>query len=233
MLTYRQYDKYNVSTTPGNQVVFDPGAPPFGANSSSGPTVDCALTGRNITVDRMTTCADIASQYSVSEYDVFSSNPALSVDCNIVAGLALCVPQQCTTYTIAVNDTCDNVSAMAGGITGHNITSAQLQSFNPDMGTYCQLMALRVGKSICLSPNGGWPNVGATSPGNPSATPTVAAPVPSPTVSGTTANCGRYYRVQEGDICQTVALANGISLPDFIKLNPGQLIHRSIFAFHC
>ncbi|KAF8816938.1 hypothetical protein BYT27DRAFT_7154018 [Phlegmacium glaucopus] len=213
------FDTYNVTSSPGDQVVLQT---PFGVNSTSAPTIDCSASGRNITTTDATTCTNIASQYSVSEYDVFSSNPFLSADCNIVASTVLCVPQACTTYTIAINDTCQSVAQLAGIVPGTNlnVTAAQIQSFNPDLGTYCQLMPLRVGKSICLSPNGGWPTVGATSQGNPSATPTTVAPIPSPTVSGTTSACGRYYLVKAGDFCQTVAINNYVTLSDFFTLNP-------------
>lgn len=208
---------------------------PFGVNATAAPTTDCALTGRNITTSQATTCAGVAAQYSVSEYDVFSSNPSLNADCTIAAGSVLCVPQQCTIYTIAVNDTCQSVAKLAGKVPGTNfdITASQIQSFNPDLGTYCQLMTLRVGKKICLSPNGGWPSVGATSDGNPSATPTAAAPIPTPTVSGTTSACGRYYLVKDGDICQTVCLANSITFSDFLILNPGESRNLLDFISYC
>lgn len=197
---------------------------PFGVNTTAAPTVDCTLSGRNITASQTTNCARVAAQYSVSEYDVFSSNTFLNADCSIPAGAVLCVPQQCTTYTIAVNDTCRSVALLAGKVPGTNlnVTTSQIQSFNPDLGTYCQLISLRVGKTICLSPNGGWPSVGAASQGSPSATPTAVAPVPTPTVNGTTSACGRYYLVQDGDICQTVCLTNYITFSDFLILNPGK-----------
>ncbi|KAF9559712.1 hypothetical protein CPC08DRAFT_637416, partial [Agrocybe pediades] len=166
------------------------------------------------------TCSQLATQYSVSDNNVLASNPFLDVDCNVAANTILCIPQACHTYTIQTNDTCDSVAQAAGGMTGANITSVQLQSFNPELGTYCQLMSLRVGQKICLTPNGGFPNVGATSDANPAATPTSQAPIPTPTVNGTTSNCGRYYKVQDGDICNTVVLANQISLSDFLLLNP-------------
>ncbi|KAH9480415.1 LysM domain-containing protein [Psilocybe cubensis] len=213
------FNNYNVTTAPSDQVVL---SVPFGVNATDAPTIDCTLTGRNITASQATTCAGVAAQYSVSEYDVFSSNPSLNADCTIPAGSVLCIPQQCTTYTIAVNDTCQSVAKLAGKVPGTNfdITASQIQSFNPDLGTYCQLMSLRVGKKICLSPNGGWPSVGATTDGNPSGTPTAVAPIPTPTVSGTTSACGRYYLVKDGDICQTVCLANSITFSDFLILNP-------------
>lgn len=168
----------------------------------------------------------------MSEYDVFSSNPFLNVNCNITAGTVLCVPPTCTTYTIAVNDTCQSVAQLAGTVPGTNrsVTAAQIQSFNPDLGMYCQLISLRIGKTICLDPNGGWPDVGAASQGSPSSTPTMVAPVPSPTVNGTTSACGQYYLVQTGDICQTVSLNNGITLSDFLILNPG-LFHLTLTVF--
>ncbi|KAI5116230.1 hypothetical protein M0805_001222 [Coniferiporia weirii] len=216
----QQYASYNVTTPPGDQVVLAPGVPSFGVNATTSPTTDCAITGRNYTNRAETTCAAVATTLSVSEYSVLASNPFLTANCTIPADTTLCIPQACTTYTIATNDTCDSVAALAANVTGTAITTTQLLSFNPDLGTYCQLMPLRVGKQICLTPNGGFPNVGATSGGNPSATPTTFAPIPTPTVSGTTADCGRYYQVKSGDICQTVALSNGVSLADFLTLNP-------------
>jgi hypothetical protein len=152
---------------------------------------------------------------------VLTSNPSLA-DCDIPANSILCLPQACTTYTIATNDTCDSVAALAGSSAGTTVTTTQIQSFNPDLGTYCQLMPLRVGKQICLSPNGGFPKVGATKGAQPSATPTALAPAPTPTVSGSTSACGRWYQVQSGDICQTVALSNSVALTDFLTLNPGE-----------
>ncbi|EIN13862.1 hypothetical protein PUNSTDRAFT_41286 [Punctularia strigosozonata HHB-11173 SS5] len=214
-----QFDSYNISSAPGGQVIFDPGVTGFGANSSAAPAADCSIVGRNVTTSTATTCAEVAERYNVSEYSVLASNPSLA-DCDIAANTILCVPQACNTYTIAANDTCDSVAAVAASQAGISVTTTQLQSFNPDLGTYCQLMALRVGKLICLSPNGGFPKLGATTGAQPSATPTALAPLPTPTVSGTTTACGRWYQVQSGDICQTVALANSVSLADFQTLNP-------------
>ncbi|KAH0580623.1 hypothetical protein H2248_002112 [Termitomyces sp. 'cryptogamus'] len=212
-----QYDTYNVSTAPSDQVILNTSG--FGSNSNAATAADCNIVGHNITTGVATTCAALAKQYSISEYSVLTSNPSL-VNCDIPANSILCLPQACTTYTIATNDTCDSVAALAGVSAGTTVTTTQIQSFNPDLGTYCQLMPLRVGKQICLSPNGGFPKVGATTGAQPSATPTALAPVPTPTVSGSTSACGRWYQVQPGDICQTVALKNSVVLTDFLTLNP-------------
>lgn len=56
----RQFDAYNVSTAPGDQVVFDPGASRFGSNSSAAPATDCSIVGRNVTTCAATTCAALA-----------------------------------------------------------------------------------------------------------------------------------------------------------------------------
>lgn len=206
--------------------------PSFGVNAT-GPGADCSLIGRNVTVADNTTCSAVASQNNVTIDSIILTNPFLvgSNDCSITSGSQLCLLEPCITYTIQTNDTCASVAAMVGSITGTNITSVQLQSFNPGLGTYCQLMSLKVGEAICISPNGGWPNVGAPASANvPSAVPTTFAPIPTPTVNGTTADCGRYYEVQVGDICNTVVLNNSIQLSDFLTLNPGKdfFLHEKI-----
>ena len=114
------------------------------------------------------------------------------------------------------------MAALAGSLEKTTVATTQILSFNPDLDTYCQLMPLQVGKQICLSPNGGFPNVGATTGAQPSATPTALAPVPTPTVSGSTSSCGRWYQIQSGDICQTVVLSNSVALTDFLTLNPSE-----------
>lgn len=224
MVWNREFNAYNVSAPPstGNDSIINP--PPFGVNASDSPSADCLIIGRNITANDNTTCSSLGSQLNVTIDSILLTNPFLvgSNDCMIPSKSHLCILQPCITYTIQTNDTCDSVSSIAGSITGVNITSTQLQSFNPGLGTYCQLMALKVGQTICIAPNGGWPNVGAPTSANvPSATPTTFAPIPSPTVNGTTSNCGKYYQVQVGDFCNSVVLNNSISLPDFLTMNLG------------
>ncbi|KAL2819531.1 hypothetical protein BJX63DRAFT_382316 [Aspergillus granulosus] len=52
------------------------------------------------------------------------------------------------------------------------------------------------------------------------ATATTPAPIPSNVVAGTNVNCGKYYHVKDGDYCQLIAMVNGISVSDFLFLNP-------------
>ncbi|EPS96900.1 hypothetical protein FOMPIDRAFT_1018598 [Fomitopsis schrenkii] len=65
-------------------------------------------------------------------------------------------------------------------------------------------MPALAGDTICLSPNGGWPSVGATSTAQPSPSPTAVAPVPTPTGPGSTPNCGIWYLTKEGDYCNSI-----------------------------
>lgn len=162
------FSNYSVTTVPPPQVTKGPGST-FGQNSTdNAPAGDCAVAGRNTTISSNSTCAQVAMQFSVTEADILSSNPTLNSDCNIASGTTLCLPQACHTYVIKTNDTCDSVSQVAGTMTGTNITTTQLLSFNPELGTFCQAMPNRVGLLICLTPNGGFPNVGASSAAVPS-----------------------------------------------------------------
>ncbi|CAK5269211.1 unnamed protein product [Mycena citricolor] len=214
------FNSYNVSA-PGTGSIT---TPPFGVTASTNVAADCAVSGKNVSVSTATTCSALAKSNSVTIYSILSANPFLSgsTDCAVPSGSQVCVVKPCTTYTVVANDTCDSIVAKSAQLTGTGITTTQLQSFNADLGTYCQLISAKVGQTICLTPNGGFPNVGVSTanPNNPSATPTAAASIPTPTAPGTTNQCGKYYQVGQGDICNTVVLANSISLPDFVTMNP-------------
>ncbi|KAK7014296.1 hypothetical protein R3P38DRAFT_3003090 [Favolaschia claudopus] len=218
-----QFASYNVTHPPSN-TGGSISSPPFGTNATTNPTIACAIVGHNISVTADTTCSSIATANSITISSILSTNPFLvgTSDCSVKSGTKLCLLQKCSLYKVAANDTCDSIAAQSASLTGTKITATQLQSFNPDLGTSCQLLSSKIGTNICLTPNGGFPNV-SVSIGNdniPSGTPTTFAAVPTPTVDGTTSNCGRYYQVKQGDVCNTVVLANSISLADFLTLNP-------------
>ncbi|KAJ7062138.1 hypothetical protein C8F01DRAFT_1368795 [Mycena amicta] len=214
-----QFASYNVSA-PGSGTIT---TPPFGQPPSTNPAADCAIAGHNISITSDTTCSAVAQANSLTVYSVLSSNPSLvgSADCTVKSGSKLCLFEACHLYKVATNDTCDSISEQSASIIGTHITSTQLQAYNPDLGTYCQLIVTKLGQNICLTPYGGLPNVSASSDNNqPSGTPTSQAAIPTPTMPGTASACGRYYKVETGDVCNTVSLANAVSLPDFYTLNP-------------
>ncbi|KAF7288367.1 hypothetical protein HMN09_01399600 [Mycena chlorophos] len=195
--------------------VVSPGTP-FGVNGTSSAVEQCELLGRNVTVSAETSCEEVAADNSVSYYDVYISNSLPSTNCTVLANTQLCLPQSCTTYTIAVNDTC------AGIADTNNITSTQLLSYNPNLGTACQNIDSSVGAIVCVSPHGGFPNVttsggGAGAPSGPA---TTLAPVPTPTGNGSTAACGQWALALAGDFCSTFALRYAITVTDLYTLNP-------------
>ncbi|KAJ6503717.1 hypothetical protein C8R45DRAFT_818200, partial [Mycena sanguinolenta] len=194
--------------------VVSPGTP-AGVNSTSPVSAVCAQLGQNITVSTTSTCAAIAAQYSVSFYDVYSSNSLPQAGCDVAAGSKLCLPQACTTYTVVANDTCSSIATAA------NITTVQLQIYNPNVGSTCQFLSTQVGNLICVGPHGGFPDVSATTaPIGPSGTATTVAPLPTPTAVGSTAACGEWAVAVSGDFCSTFALRYAVTLADFYTLNP-------------
>ncbi|KAF8144037.1 hypothetical protein K438DRAFT_1945601 [Mycena galopus ATCC 62051] len=194
--------------------IVTPGTP-AGVNSTSTISPQCAMLGRNVTVSAASTCAAVAAKYSVSLYDVYSSNSLPQTNCTVGAAATLCLPQACTTYTIATNDTCLGVANAA------NLTTVQLQLYNPNLGSTCQLISQQVGNLICVGPHGGFPDSAATSAAiAPSGTATALAAVPTPTAPGSTAACGEWAVAVVGDFCSTFALRYSVTLADLYLMNP-------------
>ncbi|KAF7304030.1 hypothetical protein MIND_00634300 [Mycena indigotica] len=223
------FNSYNVTSPPGSGPLFQ-STGPSGGPSGSNDTIDatCALTGRNVTTTNAnSTCTTIASQFSVGWYDILANNPTIqAVNCTagVGSGTKLCLPQACTTYTPATNQTCEDIVASANKIlasSNQSITTTQLISFNPTLDTGCAHVSRSWGLSLCISPHGGFPDVTAVDDGPPPVpTATAIVPPPGPTPPGTTSNCGAWYFVQPGDFCTKVALNNSITLDDLIELNP-------------
>ncbi|KAJ6587482.1 hypothetical protein DFH09DRAFT_1359200 [Mycena vulgaris] len=222
------FTQYNVTKPPTDTVLFSPGPStvPVGANETVSST--CALTGRTVKLTAKSTCAQIASQFSVGWYDILVNNPSIQT-ANCTAGMAsgtsLCLPQTCTTYTPTANQTCKDIVTAANVIlepSKQRITVTQLVSFNPSLEEGCIHVARQYGLSLCISPHGGFPNVGAVDNGAPKPVPTPTAIVapPGQTPPGTTSNCGGWYFVEKGDFCTKVALNNSVTLGDFVTLNP-------------
>lgn len=128
---------------------------------------------------------------------------------------SLCIQHTCNTYTVQTNDTCDSIQKAYG------INYAQILAWNPQFDLTCGNIDVTVGLEICVSS----PGRNYTSPIE-SATTTVmasattAAPVPTNAASGSTANCGNWYEAAKGDYCNQIIIRYGISLVDFLILNP-------------
>ncbi|GME35766.1 LysM domain-containing protein [Neofusicoccum parvum] len=142
--------------------------------------------------------------------------------CNNVAAAAaafadpgsdLCIANACTVVTVSANDTCKSISRAA------NITEAQLHAWNPIINYGCYNIESMEGTQLCVSAPG-MEFVPPPTTDLAPITPTTAAPVPTDAASGSNNYCARWYDVQPGDYCNLLTLKFGISLEDFVFLNP-------------
>ncbi|KAK3944406.1 peptidoglycan-binding lysin subgroup [Diplogelasinospora grovesii] len=109
-------------------------------------------------------------------------------------------------YKVASGDSCDKISSNYG-----TFTTAQFISWNPAVGSDCT--SLWVGYYVCV----GVPGTPTT---RPASTTTAKATGPSPTQTGITSSCKKYYQAQSGDYCQKIADNNQITLANFYSWNP-------------
>jgi LysM repeat protein len=133
------------------------------------------------------------------------------------AGSSLCITNQCTTVTVPTNATCEAVAAAA------NITETQLIAWNPSISYGCANLPKMNGSEICVDAPGRKFVVPSDTSALPPLTPTTTAPKPTDAADGSGGAekpCGRWYLVQQGDYCNLVAIKFGITLPDFLFLNP-------------
>ncbi|GAM42975.1 hypothetical protein TCE0_044r17416 [Talaromyces pinophilus] len=112
-------------------------------------------------------------------------------------------------YLVQSGDQCGIIASNAG------ISLAQFYAWNPAVGSSCQYLYL--GDYVCIDVIGATHTTTAasttTTPGNGITTPT-------PYQAGMTSNCDKFYLVQSGDQCGTIASNAGVSLSDFYSWNP-------------
>ncbi|KAJ7491814.1 hypothetical protein B0H11DRAFT_2007939 [Mycena galericulata] len=97
-------------------------------------------------------------------------------------------------YTVVSGDGCASIESM------FDITFAELISMNPELNSGCTNLLL--GEAYCVTLTG-----------------TVTAP--SNVAPGTLTNgCMEYYTVVPGDQCTSIESDFGITLPDFLAMNP-------------
>lgn len=85
----------------------------------------------------------------------------------------------------------------------------------------CYNLVKMNGTSVCVSSPGRRYNPPTATSGLPQGSiPTTAVPVPTDIANGTTRYCAKYYDVQSGDYCNLLSIIFGISIKDFVILNP-------------
>ncbi|PVI08682.1 carbohydrate-binding module family 50 protein, partial [Periconia macrospinosa] len=109
-------------------------------------------------------------------------------------------------YKVVDGDSCAKIAIAKG------ITSAQIISWNPALGSNCG--SLWLDTYICISTIGHTPTTPTpTQPGNGVSTPT-------PYQTGMTNSCKSFHFVIDGDNCERISSQYRISLNDFVKWNP-------------
>ncbi|KAL2259269.1 hypothetical protein VTK26DRAFT_7116 [Humicola hyalothermophila] len=200
-------------------------------------TSSCGITGKPVTTTTIDYSTSKPEPTEVSctgtEYEIQSSDDCYSIsaaqgvgtawllaDNNLAAYCAdfptsgtLCITNKCDTVVVEVNQTCADIAGAAG------ITETQLKAWNPVINPVCSNIDMMNGTTLCISPPG--PQLPPPVTTNiPPLIPTTAAPVPTDAAKGSNERCGRWYKVEVGDYCNLVILKFGISLEDFLFLNP-------------
>lgn len=98
-------------------------------------------------------------------------------------------------YKVQSGDGCDSIAQKNG------ITSAQFKSWNTEINASCSNLWLDY--YVCVRVPG------ATTP--PTTTTTGPSPSNSPLMPGVVGNCNRFYKIQSGDGCDSIAKKNSIS----------------------
>ncbi|KAK6333339.1 hypothetical protein TWF718_011154 [Orbilia javanica] len=177
---------------------------------------ETCVSGDFHTVVSSDTCISISSLYSVNTYHLQILN-GLFLDCsNLKVGDSLCLPGPCAVaYQVQEDDYCADIEV------SHGMSLGDLVSYNPGLNGDCT--NLWEDFTICLNSNGGEftpTTIEGTVPTRVGeyATETIAPPGPTP--DGTTPYCGKWYTVKEGDFCELISIAEGVTLDLFYKMNP-------------
>ncbi|CZT52812.1 uncharacterized protein RSE6_14192 [Rhynchosporium secalis] len=193
-------------------------------SSTSSPTVTATTTAtsaistctNSYTVQAGDSCDAIALARNVSTFSIVNPN-GINRDCtNLQAGASICLSSPCDLYRVQSLDTCNGIIAAQGD----TITGSQLLAWNPNLNALCGNIDDLVSTFICVGPPGG--SIGVVVPTITLAisTPTKAVPKPTNAYDESTADCGKWYEVQEGDNCDKLSVQFGISNKDLLFLNP-------------
>jgi hypothetical protein len=159
------------------------------------------------------TCYSISEKQSIGTGWLLTDNDLQAYCTGFPANGKLCLHNICKTYVVQDNDTCSGIAK------GNNITQSQLIAYNPTISPGCYNIRRLVNSSVCVSSPG--PQYQA--PSSVSLAPltaTAAAPVPNNARELSNRECGMWYQVGTGDYCNMLVLKFGISLVDFVFLNP-------------
>ncbi|KAI0191405.1 hypothetical protein EV127DRAFT_338251 [Xylaria flabelliformis] len=115
-------------------------------------------------------------------------------------------------YEVQPGDVCTDIAAAYG------ISLQNFYAWNPAVGSSC--LTLILGDYVCVGTTTSSTSVTTLTSMSTTTTPGNGISTPTPVQTGIASNCNRFYLVQSGDICDTIAAAEGISVSDLYAWNP-------------
>ncbi|KAF4534766.1 LysM domain-containing protein [Lasiodiplodia theobromae] len=176
-------------------------------------TTPTPCAGTTYSIQPSDDCFSISTTQGIGTAWLLSDNDLPAWCADFPTSGDLCLTNSCKVFTVTANDTCTSIARAS------NITEAQLHAWNPIIDFGCYNLDSMTGAQLCISAPG-TNFVPPTTTDLAPITPTTPATVPTDAAPDSNQNCGRWYDVQPGDYCNLLTLKFGISLDDFIFLNP-------------
>lgn len=178
----------------------------------STPTPTCV--GKTYAISSGDTCYSISKSQQIGTGWLLTDNNLNAYCADFPTSGTLCLINTCKTTTVKQNDTCTAIAQ------ANNVTVPQLKAWNLVINAGCNNINNLNGSEICINAPGTPYNAPTGSTTLAPITPTTVAPAPTDVADGTNPKCGQYYHVEQGDYCNLIVIKFGISLDDFIFLNP-------------
>ncbi|KAI3543610.1 LysM domain-containing protein [Colletotrichum filicis] len=181
--------------------------------TTAAPTPTPTCTGKTYSIQPGDDCNSISVAQSIGTEWLLWDNDLLAFCHQFPTEGELCLVNTCDIYTVVESDTCDKIAK------AHGMTVTQLLSWNPSINSGCYNLNQTIGHQICVSVPG-TPYVEPSQTTLQPSIPLTAAPVPTNVAAETNTYCGRYYTAILGDYCNLIVMKFGISMDDFLFLNP-------------
>ncbi|KAM0188779.1 hypothetical protein ACHAPI_010388 [Fusarium lateritium] len=173
------------------------------------------------------TCEQVAYLQNVSTVALYHMNPQIFDCSDIPSGKKLCLPLSCgQIIPFSKDDTCMGLEEE------HKLQPGDIRRFNPWIAFDCGNLkgaSEFFGNVLCAAPQNGVYKSDGPGEGGDTSTPhpdtgytldPVDPPKGSAAATGTTAKCGKWHVVEEGDSCVTICLSGSIDIALFLATNP-------------